>query len=274
MKKKVAAIALSMAMLGSFFAYADTTQSTQKAVSEQTMESSKSQGPGTRGWKQESGLWKYENEDGSYIVNNWKEYDGDWYYFDANGNMTTNYITPDNYYIDFSGKRMTDTKINEELMEQKSAGTTLIVFSKTSHVLQLWKNSTKIHQCLAASGSTVNTDKVQEGDRATPVGEFYLCLKNGGSQFYKALGVSYPAIEDAERGLAAGMINVNDYNQIVSANNRKVTPNWKTALGGYIEIHGCRRNTDLTAGCIEVLNKDMDVLWAHASHGSIILIQE
>ncbi len=102
-------------------------------------------------------------------------------------------------------------------------------------------------------------DKEWSGDRRTPRGEFYVCLKNENSQYYKALGLSYPDKEDAERGWAAGVISEEERDRIVQAIDRGLQPDWTTALGGAIEIHG--EKGGLTDGCVAVGNPVMDCLW-------------
>ncbi len=67
-------------------------------------------------------------------------------------------------------------------------------------------------------------DKEREGDGRTPEGEFYICVKNPNSRFYLSLGLSYPNIEDAERGLRDGLIDRDQYEEIVSAIRRDITP--------------------------------------------------
>ncbi len=59
----------------------------------------------------------------------------------------------------------------------------------------------------AGLGFSPVADKKQEGDGATPEGEFYVFVKNNRSAYYLSLGISYPNVEDAERGLRDGLIN-------------------------------------------------------------------
>lgn len=114
-------------------------------------------------------------------------------------------------------------------------------------------------------------DKNVEGDQRTPIGEFYVCLRNDKSICYLALGVSYPNIEDANRGYDAGLISVEERDAIIQANEEKRQPPWTTALGGYIEIHG-DKNGRGTAGCIAVDNSVMDILWEKCPMGVPITI--
>lgn len=52
-------------------------------------------------WKQDNIGWWYQNDDGSYPVNNWTKIDEKWYQFDGNGYMVTHgnweggFIAPD-----------------------------------------------------------------------------------------------------------------------------------------------------------------------------------
>lgn len=60
-------------------------------------------------WKQESGIWKWQKDDGSYEKNGWQWLDGnkdgvaECYYFDSNGHMLANTKTPDGYQVNENG---------------------------------------------------------------------------------------------------------------------------------------------------------------------------
>lgn len=60
-------------------------------------------------WKQDATGWWYQNEDGTYPVNQWEWLDGDQngtaesYYFDGNGYMLVNTTTPDGYQVNGNG---------------------------------------------------------------------------------------------------------------------------------------------------------------------------
>src|SRR5215813_11287612 len=66
-------------------------------------------------------------------------------------------------------------------------------------------------------GLSPEGDKVREGDRRTPEGEFYIFTKNPKSSYYLSLGISYPNLVHAERGLRAGLITRAQYDRIVDA---------------------------------------------------------
>src|SRR5208282_6499270 len=68
-----------------------------------------------------------------------------------------------------------------------------------------------------ALGRNWAADKAVEGDEATPVGEFYICARNPRSKFFLSLCISYPNAEDAQRGLAAGLITAQEHAKILAA---------------------------------------------------------
>lgn len=141
-----------------------------------------------------------------------------------------------------------------------------IYVSKKENTVTLSRYSSVIGTWPAKLGRESATgDKVQQGDEITPSGKFYVCTKNDQSQYYKALGLSYPGTEDAERGLASGLINEEQYQAIVDANKAGEKPPWDTPLGGAIEIHGEQGGG--TAGCIAVTNDVMDTLWEYCEMG-------
>lgn len=136
-----------------------------------------------------------------------------------------------------------------------------IVVAKTRRRLMLYSNKKLVRLYRVGLGTSPVDDKVKEGDRRTPEGDFFVFTKNHKSKFYLSLGLSYPNAEDAERGLRDGLINQQQYNQIVHAIRRKVAPPQKTALGGEIYIHGNGSQTDWTWGCVALDDKDMGELF-------------
>ena len=146
-------------------------------------------------------------------------------------------------------------------------GVTIYV-SKINKEVILKQNGVVIGTYPASLGEESGSgDKEVQGDRRTPSGSFYVCLKNEKSDYYLALGVSYPAIPDAKRGYEAGVITEEERDAIIKANEAGETPPWDTALGGAIEIHGDRYPGGVTAGCIAVDNSVMDILWEYCQVG-------
>ena len=147
-----------------------------------------------------------------------------------------------------------------------------IYISKRQSKLTLMQNKQVIGTWDAKLGRQSATgDKVKEGDEITPSGSFYVCTRNDKSKYYLALGLSYPNIEDAQRGLSTGLITQEQYQAIVDANKAGVTPPWDTPLGGAIEIHGNQGDRG-TAGCIAMTNDVMDILWSYCAVGVPVTI--
>ena len=122
-------------------------------------------------------------------------------------------------------------------------------------------------------GTNPTGDKEQEGDRRTPEGDFYVCVKNAQSAYYLSLGLSYPNEEDAARGLRDRLITRAQYERIIGALKRKRTPPWNTQLGGEIFIHGNGAQSDWTWGCVALENSDMKELFDAVPRGTPVRIE-
>jgi hypothetical protein len=116
-------------------------------------------------------------------------------------------------------------------------------------------------------------DKVRAGDHRTPEGDFYIFTKNSKSAFYLSLGVSYPNLAHAKRGLRDGLINQSQYDQIAGAIKQKKTPLQRTTLGGDIFIHGNGARTDWTWGCVALENDDIKELFDAVGVGTPVTIK-
>ncbi len=149
-----------------------------------------------------------------------------------------------------------------------------IVISKSEHRLYLFEDDRLVKSYPIGLGKVPRGDKVRQGDHRTPDGVFYICTKNPKSRFHLSLGISYPTIEDAERGLRQGLISWREYQEIVSAIKRGQRPPWNTALGGAICIHGGGAYWDWTEGCIALDNRDIEELYRIVPVGTPILIVE
>ena len=122
-------------------------------------------------------------------------------------------------------------------------------------------------------GLSPTGDKVRQGDRKTPEGEFYIFTKNDKSAFYLSLGISYPNAAHAERGLQDGLITKAQYESIMRALRTKKTPPQNTRLGGDIYIHGNGAQSDWTWGCVALENEDMLELFQAVPVGTALTIE-
>ena len=148
-----------------------------------------------------------------------------------------------------------------------------IVISKSARRLKLYSGDKLLHTYRVGLGFSPVKDKVKEGDGATPEGEFYIFTKNPESAYYLSLGISYPNIEDAERGLRTKLINAEQYQQIVEAIQNKTMPPQNTPLGGLIYIHGRGSRKDWTWGCVALDDLNMKVLFDAVQVGTMIVIE-
>ena len=148
-----------------------------------------------------------------------------------------------------------------------------IVVYKTARKLELYSDKTLVRTYRVGLGFSPVADKVREGDGATPEGDFYVFVKNNKSAYYLSLGVSYPNVEDAERGLRDGLITKAQYQTIVDAQRRKVGPPQYTKLGGLIYIHGNGASSDWTWGCVALENEDMKELFDSVVVGTPVSIK-
>ena len=137
-----------------------------------------------------------------------------------------------------------------------------ILIEKSALRLTVFDGDAGVKSYRIAAGAVIG-DKQCEGDRKTPEGDFYICIRKtkGQTQYTRSMGLSYPNLEDAERGRRDGLITTAQYHAIAQAikNNRK--PPWQTKLGGAIMIHGKREDRTGTLGCIALDDDDIIELY-------------
>ena len=148
-----------------------------------------------------------------------------------------------------------------------------IMIMKTERRMELYSDGAIVRRYKIGLGLSPVEDKVRQGDRRTPEGDFYVFTKNNKSAFYLSLGLSYPNIEDAERGLRDNLISRRQHDAIVTAIRRKATPPQNTALGGDIYIHGNGASSDWTWGCVALENADMKELFDAVTVGTPVTIK-
>ena len=149
----------------------------------------------------------------------------------------------------------------------------LIVVTKSKRRLELYSDGAVVRTYKIGLGLNPVPDKIRQGDHATPEGDFYVFTKNDKSAFYLSLGISYPNIEDAERGLREKMISRAQHDAIVRAIKRKATPPQNTRLGGDIYIHGNGSRSDWTWGCVALENDEMKELFDVVTVGTKVTIK-
>lgn len=135
-----------------------------------------------------------------------------------------------------------------------------IVVVKSERRLYLLRGSEVVKSYRVALGRQPRGTKLYQGDGRTPEGRYVLDGRNAGSNFYRALHVSYPNAADKVRARAMG-----------------------EAAGGLIMVHGLPNERpnwgeehwmyNWTNGCIAVTNREMDEIWASTELGTPIEIR-
>ena len=148
-----------------------------------------------------------------------------------------------------------------------------IVVLKSKRQLKLYSDGSLVRTYKVGLGLNPVDDKKRQGDRATPEGEFYIFTKNNKSAYYLSLGISYPNVEDAERGLRDGLISREQHDAIVKAIKRRTAPPQNTELGGDIYIHGNGASSDWTWGCVALENENIRELYDAVRVGTPVTIR-
>lgn len=143
---------------------------------------------------------------------------------------------------------------------------------KSERRLLLVQDDTLVRDFRIGLGPHPSGDKFMRGDGRTPEGEFYVCVKNPDSKFYKSLGLSYPAPKHAEQAYLLGAISREEYFSITDACRTRCIPPWNTVLGGAIFIHGGGAHEDWTEGCVALSNSAMDELFEIVPVGAPVQI--
>lgn len=174
-------------------------------------------------------------------------------------------LRPDNRGIPLNPRNATD-----ELLNLKSPR---ILVKKAERKLFLYSGNKLVRTYRIGLGLSPVGDKVRQGDRRTPEGDFYIFTKNDKSAFYLSLGISYPNAAHAERGLRDGLITKAEYDSITRALKAKEAPPQNTRLGGDIYIHGNGASSDWTWGCVALENRDVHELFAAIPVGTPVRIE-
>lgn len=125
-----------------------------------------------------------------------------------------------------------------------------VVVVKSSAKLFLYDANDLVRIYPIQLGPDPTGQKRMAGDGRTPEGTFRICTKNRQSRNHRFLGIDYPNQQAARRGLRSGLTTVGESTAILDAHRQGRCPNWATALGGAIGLHGGAFAGEPTAGCI------------------------
>ena len=131
-----------------------------------------------------------------------------------------------------------------------------VLVDKSAKKLWLMRDGERLYEADISLGKNPVGQKQREGDQRTPEGRYRLDWRDAGTEFHRAILVSYPGKVDLARGAATGV-----------------------PMGGEIMIHGQKyfwrwfTKSPLTNGCIGVSNLAMDVIWSATALGTPIEIK-
>jgi murein L,D-transpeptidase YafK len=132
-----------------------------------------------------------------------------------------------------------------------------IVVEKAARRMTVYRDGAAVRVYRVALGFAPEGDKVRQGDGRTPEGTFRIDRRNADSRFHLSLGIDYPQADHLVKARAGGY-----------------------SPGGDIFIHGqptgvgsrMRLPYDWTAGCIALMNDEMDELFAVVPIGTPVEI--
>ncbi len=146
-------------------------------------------------------------------------------------------------------------------------GNITIIIEKSRYELKVYDDEGWYATYPVVFGNKTLTDKMMEGDRRTPEGNFSIVAKRPHQNWQKILMLNYPTKADVEkfnRRKAQGLIP-------------------QTArIGGGIGIHGTWPRDDgavdyyqnWTNGCISMKRSDVDEIYAFARVGTRVIIRQ
>ena len=126
-----------------------------------------------------------------------------------------------------------------------------VLVDKSAKKLWLMREGKHLYEVDISLGKNPKGQKQREGDQRTPEGRYALDWRDDGTDYHRAILVSYPSKADLAHG----------------------------AAGGEIMLHGQKHfwrwftKSPLTNGCIGVSNLAMDVIWSATALGTPIEIR-
>jgi murein L,D-transpeptidase YafK len=141
-----------------------------------------------------------------------------------------------------------------------------IKISKVKYTLSVYDSKGWLITYPVVFGSSDLRDKLYEGDRKTPEGDFTIVSKKVHSKWDRFMMLDYPTPES--------------YNKFNERKNQGIVPA-SAKIGGGIGIHGTWPHEDFqidryrnwTDGCISMRNKDVEELYSMITVGTKVFIR-
>jgi len=163
---------------------------------------------------------------------------------------------------------------------QGTTGRRILVIDKAVKTLRVLVEGREAGVFPVSFGIDPESDRRRAFDCATPEGVYRVSYKKEKSRFHRALGLSYPQLANAQKGLSDGVISLREFRQIRNAFVKSRPAPCATGLGCGIAIHGGgvfrgsggSRNRDWTEGCVALDDGDMDRLFGWCRVGDVVII--
>lgn len=136
-----------------------------------------------------------------------------------------------------------------------------VVVDKSQRRLYLMRDGKPFRTYNVSLGIEPEGHKQRQGDNRTPEGRYSISGRNARSNFYKALHISYPNLQDR-----------------INASRRGWDPGGAIMIHGepngarFANLRGAVRGEDWTQGCIAVSNMAVDEIWRYVTDGTPIEI--
>jgi murein L,D-transpeptidase YafK len=137
-----------------------------------------------------------------------------------------------------------------------------VVVLKSKRCLHLFDGDRLVRTYAVDLGTSPVGNKRRFDDARTPEGRFRVVTRNSNSPYHRFLGIDYPNEDAVSFGLAHGLVSQGEAVSIRAALAEGRCPDWGTALGGGIGIHGKRKGIDWTGGCVAVEDAQIEELYA------------
>jgi murein L,D-transpeptidase YafK len=146
-----------------------------------------------------------------------------------------------------------------------NSNTLRILIVKSRYELSVWSDTLEIKKYPVVFGTNPVDDKLREGDRCTPEGEFKIRSKYPHKSWTKFIWIDYPNKDSWRKhnlAIKQGLIHID------------------SKIGGEVGIHGVPKNCDYvidqrqnwTWGCISLKNKDIDEIYEVINMNTMVRI--
>ena len=167
----------------------------------------------------------------------------------------------------FAFRSISLRNVSKRRIDTGPTGTVYIIVDKSDYELHIYDDEGWYATYPVVFGNKLQTDKMMEGDRKTPEGDFHIVSKRPHDKWNKIMLLDYPTRESWEkfnRRKAEGLIPRS------------------AKIGGGIGIHGTWPNdnivvddyTNWTQGCVSLRNPDMDEIYSFVKPGTRVTIRK